>query len=206
MAILQEFSIWVKACHLHLILSGKAEKVPKKDSTMLRTSKRKGSLQVMLMALVVLVIGITAPGYGDDDHDDGKNQFVENYLRLSGPALEGTLTLIAPAQEVIFHIVKCKGVDEDFMVFFALPTYLKLANFPTAKSLEGLLLPGVPTSDFPTDCLRRDQTAGDSIVPIVTHVKRRTFANNLTTLNADVVLLQVVQRSHKDKDEDRDRH
>lgn len=183
------------------------------ESTMLRTSKRKGSLQVMLMALVVLVIGITAPGYGDDDHDDGKNHHVEKFLRLSGPALEGTLTLF-PVQTVnlIVFMGKCRGPVEVSSVSLVLPgvSAATFARLKTAKDLEGLLLPGVPTSDFPLDetgvhsrCLRTDQTVGDTIVLIV--VKRRTFVPSDAFITADVVLRQVVQRLHKDRHKDKDK-
>lgn len=185
---------------------------------MLGTSKRKGSLQVMLMALVVLMIGITAPGYGDDDHDDGKNHHGEKHLglgpteRLSRPALVGTLRLIQPVPTVADVIVvftgKCRGSD-NFPVFPP-DVSLTVATLTTPKSLEGLRLPGVATSGFPPDgtgvhsrCLRTDQTVGVLIDLIVVDVK--TFTPGLNFITADVVLLQVIPRLDKDKDEDKDK-
>ncbi|HZC81185.1 MAG TPA: hypothetical protein VE222_05610 [Nitrospiraceae bacterium] len=172
---------------------------------MLRTSKRKGTLQVMLMALVVLVVGITAPGYGDDDHDDGKNHHVEKFLRLSGPAIEGTLTFTNTGA-VVFMGTKCNGVDSNPFISTNVSGFT-VDKTTTAKDVEVLfVLQGVSSSGFPpTGCLRTDQTVGDTITLIVVDVKRQTFVNNNGAfITADVVLLQVVPRTHTDR-HDRDR-
>ncbi len=175
---------------------------------MLRTSKRKGPLQVMLMALVVLVIGITAPGYGDDDHDDGKNHRVENYLRLSGPAIEGTLTLVQTGADAFsaFSGTRCKGKGEAVNISFLFTqTVFGFTVTTTAKSLEGLLLQGVSASGLPTGCLRRGQTE-DVVITLVVVDAEITSSSTTGFINANVKLLQVVPRLHKDRDDDKDKH
>jgi hypothetical protein len=157
----------------------------------------------MLMALVVLVIGITAPGYGDDDHDDGKNHHVEKFLRLSGPAIEGALGL---AIGNVAFFGTCRGPDNSSSVSLALtgPTAATLARLKTAKDLEGFLLPVVTDpSKVGLNCLRTDQTEGDTIVLIVVHANITSSGTGF--INADVRLLQVVPRLDKDKDKDRDK-
>jgi hypothetical protein len=165
----------------------------------------------MLMALVVLVVGITAPGYGDDDHGDGKNHDVGKFLRLSGPHIDGTLTLIQVGADAIVTfssgIGTCQGIFITQTIFgFTVPT--------TAKSLEGYLLPVADTSSFypmtpgaSSPCLRKDQKVGDPIVLVVVDAPKfcRNGVQCPNEITAEVVLLQVVQRSHKDKDEGKDK-
>jgi hypothetical protein len=178
---------------------------------MLRTSKRKGSLQVMLMVLAVLLVGITATGYGDDgsktdDHDDGKKHLgLGPTERLSGPALVGTLTLVqlTPDDTFVAFSGTCEVIPPESLFFTDDLTVAKgsFVTVPTtAKSLKGLRL----IREWPSGCPVNDLGGEDAIV---VDVKRRMFAYDgiSMTASADVVLLRVVPRLHKDEDKDKDK-
>ena len=166
---------------------------------MLRTSNHKRSLQVMVMVLAVLLVGITATGYGDDgfktdDRDDG-HFGLSPTEQLSGPALTGMLTVSqSGADAFVVFFGQCRGID----VFFVTPVSGFTVATTTARSLKGLRLIGMG----PPGCLTIDGSGGEDL--IVTKVQKRTFVNDGTTITAEVELLHVVPRLDQDKDEDKD--
>jgi hypothetical protein len=139
----------------------------------------------MPMALVVLVVGITATGYADLGPTE----------RLSGPALVGMLTLLQTGPDVqVSFTGKCRGNDS------SIPSQtlenLSLAGMTTAQRLEGLLLLNARSaSTCPGQNNHQSLPSNDLIVnTVVSPTFTPTFSidGTIILITAEAVLLFVV--------------